>query len=270
MIDPENLIPVVANSPTQIIKFGHVPECDYEVYNIYDDKDFKRYIEDIEKDVRKSFEYKRYISYLKNYMDMHQCAFIEGIENDGTVKIRIEQHHYPFTLYDICIIVFNKRLYYKEPLDLYMVSKEVMELHYKMMVGLIPLSETVHQLVHNKYIFIPVDKVFGRYKLFVDSYREFMLPEHIDILNRIEEYSLNHCYNTQPTVLGPSKIFIESSGSYKLPDMSSVTDTMFNRIQDIKDNGYRLPCLAGSIQTGGGCGTLISSQRKKTNPLIFA
>lgn len=249
MIDPAGIIEVVPNSSTQILKLNYIPDCDTEVYDIYDEKSFKDLIKDVEKEVRKSFEYKRYINYLRDYVDMNKCAFIEGVEQDGTVNIKIERHHYPFTLYDICIIVFNKRLYYKEPLDLEMIAREVTELHYKMMVGLIPLSTTVHQLVHNKYVFIPVDKVYGRYKAFVDSYKEFMLPEHIDVLQRIEEYSSSFLYkNTNNAVLQESKIFLETQGTYKLPDLSGVTDAMFNRIQEIKSNGYRLPALTDNTE----------------------
>ena len=248
MIDPASVVAVIPNNKEQVLNLGNIPDCDYETYNIWDDKDFKALILDIKREVRKSFEYQRFIRYIKEYMNMHECAFLEDIENDGTTHIRIEQHHYPFTLHDICIIVFNKRLYYKESLDLEMIAREVMCLHYKLMVGLIPLSETVHQLVHNKYIFIPIDKVLGRYQLFVDTYKEFMLPEHIDVLKRIEEYSLdvaNSALNNN--VLQQSKIFLEANGAYKLPDLSSVTDTMCKRIQTIKENGYRLPCLTDPV-----------------------
>lgn len=245
MIDPTDIIEVIPNNETNLIKLNQIEECDYEVYNLFDDKDFKKFIDDVEKEVRSSFEYKQMIKYIRDYMDMKECAFLEDVEIDGSFKIKIEQHHYPFTLYDISLIVFNKRLYYKESLELEDVAKEVMILHYKLMVGLIPLSETVHQLVHNKYIFIPIDKVLGRYNLFVDAYKDFMLPEHLDILKRIEDYSISQFEhsNINNNILQQSKTYLETDETYKLPDLTNISTAMTNRIQEIKDNAYRLPTL---------------------------
>ena len=77
--------------------------------------------------------------------------------------IKIEIHHYPFSLRDIVEIVIRKREYYKESLSVQMTAKEVMMLHYKLIIGLIPLSQTVHELAHSSRLFVPSDKVLGRY-----------------------------------------------------------------------------------------------------------
>ena len=94
-------------------------------------------------------------------MDMNQCSFLQ-VSNNDAYKIKIEIHHYPFTLYDIVCIVYKKRVANYESLDVEMIAKEVTMLHYKLLVGLIPLSVTVHQLVHEGKLFIPVQNVLGR------------------------------------------------------------------------------------------------------------
>ena len=81
---------------------------------------------------------------------------------------------------------------YKESLEVQMVAKEVMECHYKLIVGLISLSETVHELAHSHRLFIPVDHVIGRYKIFVELYKPFIEPEMLETLERIEKYTLEH------------------------------------------------------------------------------
>ena len=58
-----------------------------------------------------------------------------------------------------------------EPYDMFTICDDVMRLHYEGKVGLIPLSETVHELVHSGKIFIPLQFIdIG----FNDFYNEYM------------------------------------------------------------------------------------------------
>lgn len=215
---------------------------DEELYDLSSDKDFKKYIFDIEKDVRGSWEYKRFIQFLRNNMDMNKCSFLPYVSNVDSTKIRIEIHHSPFTLWDICIIIFNKRKYYYEDLRVQSVAKEVAMCHYNLLVGLIPLSETIHQLVHNGFLFIPADLVMGRYGLFVEYYKEFISTELLDSLEEIEAYS--RVYNEtifNKEILSQKSVIINPNNIYTLPSMEDISIAMKNRIAEIKDNYYSLP-----------------------------
>ena len=178
-------------------------------------------------------------------MNMDRCSFLNEVSNEDTFDIKIEIHHYPFTLRDICEIVFKKREYYGESLTVNMVAKEVMSLHYKLVIGLIPLSETVHELAHSGRLFIPIDKVLGRYNIFVDCYEPFCKPEQLDALKRIEKYSMeqrSQLFNT--TIIDPNKVTynIEDT-NYGLPDFSVVNDDMVKQLEIIKTNNYLLPTI---------------------------
>ena len=250
MIDPDSII-ITEQRAKDKIDLGNVPDFDYETYPGIedDDKEYKKYMSDIEKEVRGSFEYRVYIQYLRNYMDMHQCAFIATVSNKESTAIKIELHHYPFTLYDICEIVYRKRSYYKESLELEMVAKEVMLLHYKLMIGLIPLSVTVHKLVHNGKLFIPIDKVIGRYDLFMDYYDPFITIEHKDIISRMEKYT----YEEKSELLNTSILdannlhLVVIPPEYKLPPVDGLNNAMKSRIETIKNNSYRLPTVREQI-----------------------
>ena len=61
----------------------------------------------VEKTVRSSYEYKALVNYLREYMDMNQCAFYQSVSNADNLKVHIEIHHEPLSLYDICLIVFS-------------------------------------------------------------------------------------------------------------------------------------------------------------------
>lgn len=242
MLDPDG-IQILDTKLSNKINIGDVPVFDMDAYCLEDEKDFNKYIMDIEKQCRKSFEYKAFIKYIRENMNMNRCSFLEDVSNEESFDIKIEIHHYPFTLRDIAEIVFKKREYYGESLELQMVSKEVMQLHYKLVVGLIPLSETVHELAHNGRIFIPIDKVLGRYQLFVDLYEPFCKPEQLDALKRIEKYSeeqVSELFNT--TILDQNNVSYNiADTSYRLPDFTIVNDTMIKQLEMIKNNNYLLP-----------------------------
>ena len=166
MIDPDDILVTEEKLPSTI-NLINIPEFEYQIYDTNDEKEYEKYIKDVESQVRRSFEYRQFIKYLRETMGMNKCAFLQNVSNEETFDIKIELHHYPFSLRDISDIVFRKRSYYKESLDIQMVAKEVMECQYKLIVGIISLSETVHELAHSHRLFVPLDKVVGRYKMFV-------------------------------------------------------------------------------------------------------
>ena len=244
MIDPDG-IQILENKLSTKFNLKEVPEFDMDPYTLEDEKEYKHFIDDIERQVRRSFEYREFIKYIRENMNMNRCSFLSEVSNEDTFDIKIEIHHYPFTLRDICEIVFKKREYYQESLTVQMVAKEVMGLHYKLVIGLIPLSETVHELAHSGRIFIPIDKVLGRYNLFVDLYEPFCKPEQLDALKRIEKYSEEQrsvLFNT--TILEQNKISYNiEDKTFGLPDFSLVNDTMVKQLDLIKSNNYLLPTL---------------------------
>ena len=246
MIDPNNLLHIEdttkrkKGNQLQVLKIDNIPEYDIKTYDIYSDKEFKKYLQNIEKEVRGSIEYKRAIQYIKNYMGTNESTFMEDIEQRPGGKIHIEQHHSPFTLADISLIVFNKRYYYKEDLSVQQVAKEVTKLHYYLIVGLVPLTKTEHQLVHNRYLFVPADRVLGDYGKFIDYYKEFMTPEQIDTINRIEDYSRTYNEAQNQIVLQNNLITLDTSNAYALPEFSKIQNLLQDRIDTIKSNGYQL------------------------------
>ena len=266
MIDPANIKQVPMNTTDMKLHMENIPEYDLEVYDIYDEKSFKKYMSDLEKNVRTSFEYRRLIKYLHENMDMNRCMFLKEYNDEGNqLDYKIEIHHNTFTLYDICLIVFNKRLFYHESLELQMVAKEVMMLHYSIFVGLVPLSKTAHELTHNHYLFIPIENVFGDYKGFINQYKEFMLPEHLDVIERIEEYSKSFNKYNNEQVLTQKTIELLPKGSYMLPDLNNVFNTMMNRIDAIKQNGYQLPKITEEDKQE----LLNKEEPKLTSPIYF-
>jgi hypothetical protein len=145
------------------------------------EKDFSTFVKAAEKVVRNSKEYKAYIGNLKE-IGLTNCAILNNIDDE---KAEIEFHHYPFTLYDIVSVVIDKRLDNNQPVSTFLVANEVMNLHFQNKVGLVPLSETVHQLVHDGEIFINYNQVFGYFDKFVEDYNKYLYSIDMETYNKL-------------------------------------------------------------------------------------
>ena len=68
MQDPGNIrnIPINTNT-TSLLELTRITEFEDSVYDLDDEKDFQKYLKEVEKAVRTSIEYRRFISYLRDY-----------------------------------------------------------------------------------------------------------------------------------------------------------------------------------------------------------
>ena len=181
------------------------------------DKDKVKFIKRIESILRSSMEYRDYISFLKDHINMTHCAFFNNIENAQGNKVRIEIHHEPLTLFDIVHIVLNRHLEEGIPINDLFIADEVMLLHYKNQVGLIPLSKSIHQIIHHgNDLVIPLNLVYGEYKTFIDEYSDYIDREIIEKLElKIAE---TKTINSEKMVekLTPKYLYVEVDG-FTLP-----------------------------------------------------
>ena len=190
------------------LKIGHFTKINMVDESWKEDElSYEKMIKKIEKVVRNSYEYREYVKFLKEEIDMNECSFFKGLTRDD---VRIEIHHAPFTLYDITSIVFyymQVNNFHYSVLD---VAEEVMKLHYEGMVGLIPLSLTVHDLVHEGDVFIPVDCVYGNVSGFVKKYKNYMTEDQKNLLlKNIEETNKLNNDKYNPSILERRYMYIE-------------------------------------------------------------
>ena len=170
-----------------VLKMEAPRTMEYDV--TYDtEKDKRKFIERTKRVIRTSQEYKDYMRFLRENMDMNKCAFFSGIKHTRENKVQVEIHHEPFTLDDIVRTVIAKQLDEGKPLNDLDIADEVMELHYNDMVGLVPLSKTIHEVIHSDTdkLFIPISLCYGNYKKFIEEYQDYLEKED-DILARLEK-----------------------------------------------------------------------------------
>ena len=242
MISEDSMMTIQPND-VDIVKIPKdIPVMDIEDYDLFDDKEREKYINDLERHVRSSYEYRNMVQYLREYMNMNSCAFIQNITNEVNRKIKIELHHSPFTLRDICVTILNKRIKNNEILTIKSVAYEVMFVHYSLMVGLITLSETVHQLVHSQYIFIPTDKVYGYYKNFVKTYNDYIDPELLDKLDELERLTIAGTYNdSYKEVLEKKYITIDMEGNNQFDKLHELQESLKEKLSELRGESIQTP-----------------------------
>lgn len=191
-------------------KIIHIPRVDRHIM-MMTDKDKIKFIKTVERIVRSSMEYKQYIAYLRTEIDMTMCSFFTRISNKDSKRVSIEIHHEPFTLFDITQIVLERWL--QEGLDInpLLISEEIMKLHYQNKVGLIPVSVTVHQLVHNGKIFIPLQNVYGKYIEFLEEYEPYISEDLMHTLQQKLNMSRDVA-NQDLSILEKKYIYLEVDG----------------------------------------------------------
>lgn len=227
-----NIIQSSDNQP-EIIKLNNIPTYDIQDWNLADQKDFKKFLTELEKAVRGSFEYQQYIQYLRTSFNMNSCAFYRNVSNVPNPKIKIHIHHDPITLYDICLIVFRKRQSLCESIDEESIAKEVMWNHYNGFVGLIPLSETAHELVHSNYLFIPCTHVFGDYKEFVNMYKPYFTLDQLDLLKDIEDASSLYTSDRAKHLFQERFTYVDDTGSYDFPKKEEIIKMLQQRKSEL-------------------------------------
>lgn len=173
---------------------------DYETkYRIVTVKKIKK----ITSIIRASFEYKSYIYFLKNTLNLDRCAFFEGYDlNVGSIEI----HHAPFTLYQYCVTVANKHLKEKDYFKSMEVAEEVCLLHYNFKVGLVPLNPTAHELADSDKLPIHPDLVLGDWESFYIEYKEFHSDEIKKCYNDAKSLINSQDYTEFPAILKRNEI----------------------------------------------------------------
>lgn len=162
-------------------------DMEYQL-TISNEREKTKIVKRMERIIRGSTEYKDYIAFLRENVGMDACAFFNNINKDTSKSLRIEIHHVPFTLFDITKIIVNKYMEEGLPLNELLMAEEVMKVHYSNMVGLIPLSKTLHLMVHGENaekVVIPAYMIFGNYKKFIEEYGDYMNDEDFKKIERL-------------------------------------------------------------------------------------
>lgn len=212
--------PYAESAPEEVI---YLPKdmYDRDPVLITNDKELATFIKSVEKMVRGSLEYREYISYLVNAQEMNICSAFNAIGKELGKKFRIEIHHEPFTLYDISYIVYLNFINRGKKIDVFDISEQVLDIHYRGMVGLLPLSKTVHELVHVGRVFLPLQYLDDGFMKFFDLYHEEI--EQCSLKEPLEKkIALSKMFNFKSnSVLQKKYIYINNEGYDNIPQVAA-------------------------------------------------
>lgn len=209
----------IKKRPIEIKKIMIEEDFERPEYVIKSNNDRKKFVLLCEAYIRKSIEYKDYMKFLKANMDWRKCEVMTGLKCGNGKKYTIEIHHEPFTLFQITETILNKFDIEGKKYNPFAIAEEVMELHYDGKIGLIPLSKTIHELVTNDKLFIPmnyilgIDEVFG----FYNDYEEFISPITKENIELKLDMSMK-CGELQSDVLKAEFTYLQIDGM-NLPEI---------------------------------------------------
>jgi len=152
-----------------------------DLYRITNEYELMDSIEHIERYFRSSREYKGWVQWKKYKHEQTICKAL-NIDTKDYDLLRIEQDHYPISLWQIVFIIGNKllsELKEDEYLTTFDIVSEVLKEHLlENNIGSVSLLLSYHELRHEG-LFIPeLKSINGNYKTFITKYKEY-IPEHI-------------------------------------------------------------------------------------------
>jgi hypothetical protein len=214
--------PEPAEEKTEVLKVGHLGKANIGTLAIEleDPKDYVKYVKRLETIVRGCPEYRQYITFLVKELHLDRCTFLAEVRpQDIGSGVKLEMHHGPLTLFDICSIVLNSRIRKCSPgtrISAFSIADEVMLCHYENIVPLVPLSNTAHELVHSGKLFIGTDQCFGDLKEFVSKYGDGFTIEQKDRLAHLviltHERRESGAFNTVPNALERTITVLDVAG----------------------------------------------------------
>ena len=147
---------------------------------------FISYVKAIERMVRSSKFYSRYIRFIKEDVGLNFCQVLSNIkQEDEMSKTEIEMHHGPIlTLFDYITIVIDYMLYKDIKISSFKVADIILTEHFNNNIQVVMLSKTVHEEVHENNIFLNTKHAFGDLNAFLEKYKEGISDEQIDKINK--------------------------------------------------------------------------------------
>lgn len=164
-----------------------IPELEFDYFSDFENpKSLDKFVKKVEKVIRGSFEYRRFVEAYRTIFTVENCAFFNNIKVSEKTA-RLELHHYPFSLYDLVSIEIKKQsALYMNKVHPLLIAEEVMRIHFTGIVGIVPLSKTVHELAHAGEIFINLKLVKTDYETYVKSNSNYIDEELLDKIKQLD------------------------------------------------------------------------------------
>lgn len=148
------------------------------IYGIRTETHLLYFLEDIEREIRQSREYRSWV-FIKKYKHKQTICKAIGIDVADHEGIHIQQHHWPISLYDIVLIVGIKMislLKKDEYLTTFDIASQVIKEHLSQdnLIGSVSLLTSYHEMYHSGIQILNKEDINGNYQKFIDKYKEYI------------------------------------------------------------------------------------------------
>lgn len=140
------------------------------IRNFPGESDYKKFIRNCETLIRKSVEYKYWVSYIKDVLQIDRCMITHEKNSETTVEV----HHHVPSLFVLVTSIINKCIEEDREFCTFDVCQEAIQLHYQNKIGYVTLLSSMHEKFHNGCLDIPIEFVRGDYKHYMDNYTKFI------------------------------------------------------------------------------------------------
>jgi len=134
--------------------------------SFYSEKEFDTYVKCVERLVRSSIEYKQWVSYIIETLNVRECA----LTGENVAEVNIEIHHHPINLYTVvkALVVdcVNKEIEFCT----FDIATKTIELHFQNRIGFMPLMSDLHKKYHSGFLQLPIELVKGDYKYVLNNF----------------------------------------------------------------------------------------------------
>jgi len=144
---------------------------------LYDDRGRTSFIKQVVTTCRRSPEMARYRSFLVENLDMHRCAVLSQLTDEECAAGKLELHHWPISLFSVVELVLGQMEYDEERITTFAVAHRVMAYHWRGMVGLVPLMESIHQMAHAMQLQLDPRWAYGNWQGLLNECRAGMTEE---------------------------------------------------------------------------------------------
>lgn len=143
---------------------------------LQDESVYSKFVKTVERDVRRSDDYKIFISHIKNVFGINFCQVSSHIyDTDAT----IEMHHGPiFTLYDVVSVILNYFMKTGKKINEFRLTDAVLQEHFDLRVQVVMMAVTNHEAFHNRDLFLNVKQGIGNLTEFIDRYKDCLDDIH--------------------------------------------------------------------------------------------
>lgn len=149
---------------------------------------YQKFLKAVEAVVRRSDRYAKYKNYLLHDIKLNQCQVLKDITEDDAT---IEMHHGPiFTLYDYCRIILEWYLLKEMKITTMRIADTVLKEHEENHIQVVMLSQTIHDDVGNRNIFLSTKQAWGDINAFISKYIDAIPPDLKEKFNRYVDRSM--------------------------------------------------------------------------------